>query len=255
MPNKYHKMTHFDRAAHCYDDAARVQSFAGQCLMKELKKMAGSFHGAWLDVGCGRGMLMDEARKIDFAIKGHSFIADGSVMMLRGACHKHPAAMPVASDMEALPFAPASVDVLTYGMALHWARDLTRTLSHGASILKKDGWLALVMPNSDNWKAWRQLLGAHDLSILASSIMPLPRNQEIDEALRHAGCTIFHKETLTFTEHYESPRAFLTALKKQGGRHSVYAGEHLFSSLRQLLCLEDELTLDWSLAMRIARKI
>src|SRR5215475_10058274 len=48
---------------------------------------------------------------------------------------------PLTVDLEALPFAPASFDLVTSSLAFHWINDLPGTLLQLRHILKPDGLL------------------------------------------------------------------------------------------------------------------
>ncbi len=130
----------FSRAARTYGPAARVQqAVAGTCAAL---CPAGNYPRV-LDVGAGTGFL---ARALTPRITWGSYLAlDLSRDMLRTHRQAAPPALLVAGDGEALPFAPASFDLLVSASALQWFSSPERSLPALFSLLRPGAAFSLAI--------------------------------------------------------------------------------------------------------------
>ncbi len=107
-----------------------------------------------LDLGAGAGALTAVA-----LAAGHRVVAaDPSAAMLRELTVALPAACAVQSAAEALPFQPASVDVVAVATAFHWF-DPDRALPEIVQVLRDQGRLALTWTTRDERVEWVRRLG------------------------------------------------------------------------------------------------
>jgi SAM-dependent methyltransferase len=104
-----------------------------------------------LDLGAGSGQLTDA-----LAAAGHAVVAaEPSRAMLAELASRGLDVPLLQSAAEALPFAPASFDVVTVATAFHWF-DAAVALPQVAAVLKPGGLLALVWnirSEADGWAA------------------------------------------------------------------------------------------------------
>lgn len=107
-----------------------------------------------LDLGAGAGALTAVA-----VASGHRVVAaDPSAAMLHELVVASPAAAAVQSAAEALPFPPATFDVVTVATAFHWF-DPDRALPEIARVLRRHGRLALTWTTRDKRVDWVRRLG------------------------------------------------------------------------------------------------
>ena len=99
----------------------------------------------WLDVGCGRGgiieLLGDQVRLC--------IGADFDLASLRE--HRAPHTRRIAAPMEALPFADGSFDLVTCSWVIEHLPDPRRAFAQVARVLCPGGHWVFLTPNARNW--------------------------------------------------------------------------------------------------------
>ncbi len=98
-----------------------------------------------LDIGCGRGLLLQALRDAGFQaigteLSGFAFTAAPGVAL-------------VHARAEALPFADASFDLVVLWHVLEHVPDPAMALGEVARVLRPGGVLALAVPNFGSWQA------------------------------------------------------------------------------------------------------
>ena len=127
---------YFDRAAKSYDDAAILQE---EVLNRLLDRLPYIRHRpeTIVDIGCGTGKAIQRLRR---HYRGSRIVAcDLSLEMLRRARGRYGwlAGKPlVAGDLERLPFADASFDLLFSSLALQWSNDPRITFTEWARVAR-----------------------------------------------------------------------------------------------------------------------
>ncbi|EJD6399734.1 TPA: malonyl-ACP O-methyltransferase BioC [Providencia rettgeri] len=147
----------FGRAAKNYDSVASYQQATGEQLLKQLtSELALMPHSAplrVLDAGCGTGYFSQK-----LTAQGYQVIAlDISVGMLDVAEGKCAADHYICADIETIPLADQSVDVVFSNLALQWCQDITQALSELYRVTKRGGIVVFTT------------LGEHSLSELSSA--------------------------------------------------------------------------------------
>jgi len=150
----------FDRAAVRYDEVAVLQREVGK---RTLERMELIRHqpGCILDIGAGTGYcshaLLQRYRK------AMVISADLSPAMLRVAAGRGSVwerwrrqQAFVAADIEQLPFADASVDLLFSNLTLQWCPDLKQAFSEIRRVLKPGGLLMFSTFGPDTLKELRE---------------------------------------------------------------------------------------------------
>ena len=131
----------FNRAANGYDNAAILYQEVQNRLLERLQYMRHQPNTV-IDVGCGTGKGV---RGLQQAYPGAQVVAvDIAEAMLRQARSNYrwlSRKRAVVADMEQLPFAPNSFDLVFSSLALPWCNDLNRALQEFARVMRPGGLL------------------------------------------------------------------------------------------------------------------
>jgi malonyl-CoA O-methyltransferase len=145
----------FSRAAERYDEVAVLQREMGQRLLDRLELMLIE-PKAVLDIGCGTGVAtMELAKRYR---KAQVIALDFALPMLqetrkRGSWLRRPRCL--CADMEQLPLADSSVDLIYSNAAIQWSNDLDHTFSEFMRVLRPGGVLAFTNFGPDTLKELR----------------------------------------------------------------------------------------------------
>ncbi|MXP51044.1 malonyl-ACP O-methyltransferase BioC [Pantoea sp. SoEX] len=122
----------FDRAASQYDSYASLQRLSGNLLLK----LAPSYSGKLLlDAGCGTGWYSRVWRD-----RGKYVIAlDLSIEMLKQARKNNTADYYISGDIDHLPIANNTVDIIWSNLAVQWSNSLSKVLNRFNQALKPYG--------------------------------------------------------------------------------------------------------------------
>jgi malonyl-CoA O-methyltransferase len=142
MPiDKRQARRNFGRAAKAYDDVAVLQHETGRQMVERLDYMRIEPQ-AVLDVGCGTGLTTElllrrfpRARlfALDFALPMLALTRKRGRWLRRPAC--------VCADLDHLPLAPQSVDLVFANASLQWSADPVAVFRDIARVLKPNGLL------------------------------------------------------------------------------------------------------------------
>jgi SAM-dependent methyltransferase len=196
-------------------DWAELQEPAWRPLFAMALQHAGVTHGTQLlDIGCGAGEALHLARKMGAEVTG----LDRSKALVSFARAKVPRGRIGVGDMEHLPFADHSFDVVTGINAFQFAASLPCALAEACRVCRPGGSVFMLAWGArENCELQRISLAAV-LSLLPPSSCgpppPLDRDR-IESAMRQAGLTpVRHGEItagLTFPDTGIAIRAFLSA--------------------------------------------
>jgi Methylase involved in ubiquinone/menaquinone biosynthesis len=150
-----------------------------------------------LDIGCGSGLFLKMAHSKSNAITG----IDLSDELLGIARQRNPDARLLNQDMNELPFADKSFDLVTGFNSLQYAEDLNHVLAEIKRVLKDDGKLVIGV--------WGTAEECESLGVLASiaSLLPEPVpgspgplalsiEGKVESLLADAGFTILENSTI-----------------------------------------------------------
>jgi malonyl-CoA O-methyltransferase len=129
----------FNRAAHSYDEAARIQHFSALELAKQIeqyhRKQQKNISGHWLDLGCGTGfsvpaLLQQGVQSITGADLAHSMCLVSNKKLSQLPFHA------VTADAENLPFAKESFDGIYSNLMVQWSEKIDDLFAEAYRVLK-----------------------------------------------------------------------------------------------------------------------
>lgn len=210
----------FDRASADYEATAVLQARVGDELLQRLDffKLTPS---VVLDLGAGTGRMTGELKR---RYRRANVVAlDLAPGMLREA-RRHMGLFRrfarVCGDARRLPFANASVDVVTSNLMLQWCDELDLAFSEVRRVLKPDGLFAFTTFGPDTLRELRVAWSAVDDYSHVNAFIDM---HDIGDALVRAGLTepVLDVERIALT--YKDVLALMRDLKTIGA-HNVTAG-------------------------------
>jgi malonyl-CoA O-methyltransferase len=221
----------FSRAALTYDDAAVLQREVGMRMAQRLDVVRLD-PGALLDAGSGTGTaLADLALRFPNARR---YALDVALPMLAAARLRNGAAVSgwgrfaslvgigvrqaaapdyVCADLQKLPFAAASFDLVWSNLALQWVNDLPHALAEMSRVLRVGGLLSFTTLGPDTLKEIRTSFAGIDRHTPVNRFIDM---HDVGDMLVHAGFAdpVTDMEHLTLT--YGDAGAMMRELKALG---------------------------------------
>jgi SAM-dependent methyltransferase len=133
----------------------------------------------------------------------------------------------VIADEEALPFAPASFDLVLAPLTLHWVNDLPGALTQIRRILKPDGLFLGALFGAGTLIELRSVLTEAESEIsggLAPRLSPLPGLRDMAGLMQRAGFALPVADRDTVTVRFPDPGRLLAELKGMGERAAFIPG-------------------------------
>ena len=230
----------FSRAATRYDAAAVLQREVCTRMLERLDYVKLQPERI-LDVGSGTGWGGRQlAQKYP---KARLISLDIAIGMLKNA-HSHSTwwqklfggtgQMAVCADVEALPIAPSSIDLVWSNLALQWCNDLPATFAGLNGVMKTGGLLMFSTFGPDTLKELRQAFSGIDGHTHLNRFADM---HDIGDMLMQAGFSepVMDMECLTLT--YDDVRGVLHDLKAigannaTGGRGQGLMGKHAWAQV------------------------
>jgi SAM-dependent methyltransferase len=206
--------TRRDRAAARFDTADFLVREAAARLVERLADIRRSFPLA-LDLGCHTGFVARAIASQAAGRVGRLVEADLSPAMARRA--RAASGNPVVvADEEALPFAPASLDLVTSAFGLHWVNDLPGALLQIRQALRPDGLFLAVLPGGATLHELRHALLAGESDTAggaAPRVSPYVTLADAAGLLQRAGFALPVADTETVTVTYDNPLKLLADLR------------------------------------------
>ncbi len=204
---------HRDRAAATIGGVADILNDAASRLLDRLDDTTRRFTAA-LDVG-GRGIVAPLLRA-----RGIPTLAcDLSPLMAAGA-----GAPCAVADEEALPFAPASFDLIVASLSLHWVNDLPGALIQLRHALRPDGLLLASLPALGTLAELRRALTATEAALrggAAPRVSPFPDLRDCAGLLQRAGFALPVADAEEIAVLYADPLRLLRDLRHAGEANAV----------------------------------
>lgn len=201
------------RAAADFADYSFLKQAAAEDISERLAAINRGF-GRVLDLGAHNGLLAGTLRASDPA--GEKF---GEIL----SCDLSPAfaGRPgfLAADEEALPFAPASFDLVVSALSLHWTNDLPGALIQIRHALKPDGLFIGVLAGGRTLTELRQSLLQAESELrdgAAQRVSPFLDVMDGARLLQRAGFAMPVSDADMRTVRYGEPLRLLSDLKGMG---------------------------------------
>jgi SAM-dependent methyltransferase len=203
---------HRDRAAATVGQVAPILGEVADRLLDRLDDTTRRFTRA-LDVG-GRGVVAPRLRAREMEV----VTLEVSAAMAR---HDAPA---VVGELEALPFAPGSFDLVVANLSLHWVTDLPGALIQLRQALAPDGLLLASMPALGTLAELRTALTAAEAALTGGAsprVSPFAGLPDCAGLLQRAGFALPVVDGDTIELLYADPLTLLHELRAAGEANAV----------------------------------
>ena len=202
----------FDRAAHSYDQAAALQRRVADRLVHFIEDAPRRV----LDAGCGTGYgtaLLTERFP-------HAAVValDLAPAMLQATLARVPATPLVCADMQALPLAAASVDLLWSSLMLQWCNRTDLAFAESQRSLCREGRFVFSTFGPATLRELRDSFADGH-----THVSRFPDTDILRSQLMAAGFDAIRIETQTEVLHYPDVRSLMLELKAIGA-HNATAG-------------------------------
>ena len=228
--DKARARTSFGRAANTYDAAAILQKQVREEMLNRLDLVKLTPHTI-LDAGCGTGAASHALQKrfvksqvisLDFALPMLQKTRVGSdttglmhqiKRMLSGVKHNL-----VCADIESLPLASKSVNLVWSNLAIQWCNDLDAALLEFYRVLQPEGLLMFSTFGPDTLKELRVATGRQDGMTSVSRFIDM---HDIGDALVRAGFSAPVLDVERFTLTYDDVKSVMRDLKSIGAHNAT----------------------------------
>ncbi|ABD43706.1 methyltransferase domain-containing protein [Anaplasma phagocytophilum] len=241
----------------CFNKAALTYDYSTSLQSKVAKKIC-SFIGdiennnLVLDVGCGTGYVGQQ-----LGVDDQLYQVDISHEMCCTASRKVKAISTINCDMQFLPFAPDSFDIVVLSMSLHWAVDLLGALRSVCRVQKKSGrGIFISIP----------VTGTLEELCICNKLLGRNRRFEyydvshITHAITSLGCKVEHIECEKLEIHHRTFFDMLSSLVKMGSSAHKYGTDCKVSIMdvcrvyNRLFSREDSVVSSWNIAYLVIKK-
>lgn len=226
----------FDRAAGSYDEAAVLQQEVCDRLLQRMDYIRLS-PSLILDAGAGTGeavkTLMRKYRKAQL------LVLDISEQMLskataQGGLLRKP--WPVCADIEQLPLADASVDLVFSSLTLQWCNDLEATFSGIRRVLKPGGLFMFASFGPDTLKELRECWSCIDDAVHINTFEDM---HDVGDALLRTGFADPVMESEIITVNYATVDRLMADLRGIGANVTADGGRRGLTTRAMLAQLRD----------------
>lgn len=243
----------FSKAAAGYLNHAALQQQTGEALLGQLPIRS---YQAGVDIGCGPGPFTEALKQ-----RCDTYIGiDLAPQMLLEAKRSHHNGLFCRGDMEQLPFASESFDLMFANLSLQWANQPANLFHELARVSAANGVLAftVVLPNS--MQPLARIVQALDGQPRANRQATLTQYQDW---LSEAGWQITFSAPRPLTTRHRDCRGLLDSVKGVGASLSEYPkqglrGRSWYQKLEQALLqhrdVDENLVLHWNIGIVIAVK-
>lgn len=217
--DKHRVRQSFDAAARAYDEAAVLQHEVRGRLLERLDYMKIA-PGRVLDAGTGTGRAADALlRRYPKSQVISLDLAYGMLQIARrrGRWRRRP--LPVNADIEALPFADGSFDLVFSNLTLQWVEDIDRVFAELRRVLAPQGLLLFTSFGPDTLRELRDAWSRVDDHPHVNAFLDM---HDVGDALVRAGFAdpVMDMEMLTVT--YPQARQLMRDLKRIGAGNALH---------------------------------
>ena len=214
----------FERAAHSYDAAAILQHEVRMRMMARLDYIKAAPVDI-LDAGAGTGHA---TRALAARYPGSRVVAlDLAMAMLQRTRARAPwwrqllrrPQAAVCGDIERLPLATASMDMIWSSLALQWCNDLDAAFSGAARVLRSDGLFMFSTFGPDTLKELRVATATDPDHVHVSRFIDM---HDIGDALVRNGFTAPVLDVELFVMTYDDVRGVMRDLKDIGAHNAAH---------------------------------
>jgi malonyl-CoA O-methyltransferase len=220
----------FERAAQTYDAAAIVQKSVREEMLSRLD-LVKLTPNTILDAGCGTGQGTFALQK-RFS-QAHVVSLDLALGMLQHTHTQMPSLQRwlsyitdkknlVCADIESLPLADASVDMVWSNLALQWCNDLDQAFTEIKRVLRPNGLIMFSTFGPDTLKELR-IASAADTENGTIHVSRFIDMHDIGDAMTRAGFSAPVLDVEYFTLTYDDVKSVMRDLKSIGA-HNATAG-------------------------------
>ena len=199
---------HFSKAAKQYEKAAELQHEVGHRLLSEAQ--FNTKPKSILDLGCSTGYFAEELQRL--FPDAELYLLDISMDMLEQAKDKNHSAI-LCANMEELPFANHSVDLIFANMSLQWSSNFSENLAEIQRILTPGGTCLFSMPGPLSLIELKRSWQAVDNATHVNHFQSLLSTQQ---ALQHLGFKDIKLYDKCYELEYSSVIAMMQHLKATG---------------------------------------
>jgi NADH dehydrogenase [ubiquinone] 1 alpha subcomplex assembly factor 5 len=206
-----------DRAAARAGDREFLHREVALRLADRLEDVRRTFSVA-LDLGCRDGTLSR-------MIEGRSGVRSIVRCDLSPAMARRAGPLSLAGDEEALPFGPASFDLVVSSLSLHWVNDLPGALTQIRMALKPDGLFLAAMLGGETLRELRTCLleaEAQETGGASPRVSPFADLRDAGALLQRAGFALPVADLDRILVTYESPLDLLRDLRGMGESNAVH---------------------------------
>ena len=206
----------FSRAADRYDEVAQLQREIGQRMIERLELVTLQ-PARILDLGCGTGVATAELGRryrkaevvaLDFALPMLQQARKRARWLRRPRC--------LCADLEQLPLADRSVDLVYSNAALQWSNALDATFAELRRVLRPGGLLMFTTFGPDTLKELRAAWSAADGFGHVSQFLDM---HDVGDALLRSGFADPVMDVDRMTLSYEHVSGLMRDLKVLGAHH------------------------------------
>jgi malonyl-CoA O-methyltransferase len=228
----------FHRAAKQYDAAAILQRQVRQEMLSRLEVVKLE-PAVILDAGCGTGHGLSALLKHFKKAQGIALdIAEGMLSRSKALFpwYRFWQSSPrfICADIEAMPIATGSVDLVWSNLAVQWCNDMDTVLQEFRRVLRPDGLLMFATLGPDTLKELRAASGNEHTHVSRFIDM-----HDIGDALTRAGFSAPVLDVMHYTLTYDTVESVMRDLKAIGahnatvGRAKGLSGKGFLQKLRQ----------------------
>ena len=236
----------FSKAASTYDVTAVLQREAGQRLFERLDFIVHRPKRI-LDLGCGTGLgsswlakryLEAEVVALDLALPmlAHLKAKAGFWDRIKPSSPMR-RIRPVCGDMDALPLATASIDMIWSAFALQWSNNLDITLAEMIRVMKEGGLLMFATFGPDTLVELRRIFSKLDDRPHISHFIDM---HDVGDALIRSGFVTPVMDMEYFTLTYKDVMALMRDLKALGAHNAATGRMRGLSGPRWLARIMEE---------------